>query len=333
MAWVVIILILLYVLKRFFNGPKTPFSKDMTGKVAVITGCSAGIGKETAIDLLKKGAKVIFACRDEEKTLRAINEISDASMRDNAVFMKLDLCNFDSINEFVDNFKSKFLSFDVLVNNAGGIFDDFKIKNGIEQTILTNHIGNVILSARMIHIISNEGLIINLSSMASFRISPAQFESLIKVIDFSNYGGSYQPWLSYSFSKLANVIHAIHLDEFAIKKGINIKTASVHPGVVRSEFFSRGTTFLYKIVNFLIFPIKYIFFKDSKMGAEPTLHVIYMNYDKLNSGAYFSECVESKKNVIADHPENIKKFMEYTKSLISINVVNIPPELIEYLDF
>jgi len=62
-------LVIAYAFIRFFvNGPRNKSSKDVKNKIIIITGCSAGIGKETARDLINKGAKVIFACRDKLKT-------------------------------------------------------------------------------------------------------------------------------------------------------------------------------------------------------------------------------------------------------------------------
>ena len=70
--WLIIAIAILFVLwlvRRFFNGPSYTVSKDMKGKLIIITGASNGIGKEAAFDLLRKSAKVIFACRDEKKTM------------------------------------------------------------------------------------------------------------------------------------------------------------------------------------------------------------------------------------------------------------------------
>jgi len=92
--------------------------KDMTGKLIIVTGSSDGIGLETAKDLLKSNAKVIFACRNKNKTENIINLLPQ-NYKKNAIFEQLDLESFKSIENFTKNIKSKYPKIDILINNAG----------------------------------------------------------------------------------------------------------------------------------------------------------------------------------------------------------------------
>lgn len=65
--------------------------KDLSGKVAIVTGANCGIGYETARSLAYHGCEVIFACRDTAKTLEAIEEIEKEKPGRKCHFMKLDL--------------------------------------------------------------------------------------------------------------------------------------------------------------------------------------------------------------------------------------------------
>jgi retinol dehydrogenase-12 len=329
-VWTSVIAFILYILKKFYNGPKTPYSKNMDGKIAIVTGSNTGIGKETALDLLSKGARVIFASRDENKTMAVINSITDDKMKENAIYMKLDLSNYESIRSFVQNFKNSFSSLDVLVNNAGGYFDAFNLKEGIEQTIMVNHIGPVYLTALLIPLINQNGLIVNLSSLMHTFINQKKFDEMCSITDYSNRASLYSSYQAYSFSKLGNVLHAVHLDNFALKNNLKFKTGSLHPGAVASDFQDRMTTPLYKVLGLILTPFKLIFFKDTKMGAQTTLHVIYTDYSKLNSGAYYSDCCEIPASEVAREPLNISKMMKFTKNLIYKNQ-NIPREVEKYL--
>ena len=66
-------LIGIFLARRIERGPKRRYNVDLSGQVVIITGCSSGIGKQTAIEMAKRNAVVIFACRDEAKTLALID--------------------------------------------------------------------------------------------------------------------------------------------------------------------------------------------------------------------------------------------------------------------
>jgi NAD(P)-dependent dehydrogenase (short-subunit alcohol dehydrogenase family) len=69
--------------------------------VCIITGSSAGLGLAAAKKLVAKDFHVIFACRDEAKTLSLLEKLKQESGRSNFEFMKLDLGSFDSIKQLV----------------------------------------------------------------------------------------------------------------------------------------------------------------------------------------------------------------------------------------
>lgn len=81
------------------------FKKDdvrIDGKVVVVTGANTGIGRETALDLAKRGAKVYLACRDSVKADAARLDIIQQTNNKNIYSKKLDLTSFDSIRKFVE---------------------------------------------------------------------------------------------------------------------------------------------------------------------------------------------------------------------------------------
>ena len=104
---IIIIIILGYLIKKWANGPLNPIKKDLKGKLIIITGSSDGIGLETAKDLLKSNATVIFACRNKNKTETIINSFPE-NLKKNAIFLQLDLERFKSIENFVKEIKTKY---------------------------------------------------------------------------------------------------------------------------------------------------------------------------------------------------------------------------------
>ena len=103
---IIIIIILYFIISNHLLAGKCKISHDMSGKLVIITGASSGLGKFTALELVSKGAKVIFACRNEEKTRNIFNEISQEN-RHLAFFEKIDLSSFQSVIDFVKRIKLK----------------------------------------------------------------------------------------------------------------------------------------------------------------------------------------------------------------------------------
>lgn len=74
-SFIAFIIITGYISRRTQRGPTRVYNVDLSGQVVIITGCSAGIGKETAKEMAKTKATIIFACRDEEKTMKVLNQM------------------------------------------------------------------------------------------------------------------------------------------------------------------------------------------------------------------------------------------------------------------
>jgi len=83
------------------QGGKFDKETDETGKVVIVTGSNTGIGKETVLELAKRGATVYMACRDKKRTEEARLEIIRESNNQNIYFRELDLASLESIRKFV----------------------------------------------------------------------------------------------------------------------------------------------------------------------------------------------------------------------------------------
>ena len=143
----IISIFLVYVIRKYCNRPKTYLKPNVSAKIIIFTGSSDGIGKEAALQLVKDGAIVIFACRNKEKTLAVINEIHDEKLKKNAIFMELNLSSFESVKKFVKEFKSKFQRLDILVNNAAIVLQNYTLtEDNIESTLQTNTFSPMILT-------------------------------------------------------------------------------------------------------------------------------------------------------------------------------------------
>jgi NAD(P)-dependent dehydrogenase (short-subunit alcohol dehydrogenase family) len=293
----------------------TPLSEtaNLKNKIIIVTGATAGIGKEAALALLEKGAKVIFACRDEIRTNTLINSIESLKIRGNAYFIKLDLSNFRSIKSFVKEFIIRFGKADILINNAGGNFDAYSECFGIETTMLTNHVGPVYLTNLLMNSFNNNAKIINVSSLAHSFCNKSIIDDW--VCDRVN-GNSYKFWFMYSLSKFANIAHVKWLNNVFQEKGISVKAAALHPGTVRTEFFKRYESYLMKFLMILVIPVSYLFFKGPREGAQTTLHLAYLKCEEFISGGYYSDCRPKNTTELAKDEAAIERIMKKTQAII-----------------
>ncbi|CAH2250003.1 jg12854 [Pararge aegeria aegeria] len=135
---------------RSRNWAKCTSNTCLRGKTFLITGANSGIGLETAKALVKRKARVIFACRDIEKAKQAVAQIRHEQVTGGELIpMQLDLASFESIEKFVEVVKAGFNKIDVLINNAGVVIPlelDMKTKEGFEIHLGVNHLGHMYLT-------------------------------------------------------------------------------------------------------------------------------------------------------------------------------------------
>jgi NAD(P)-dependent dehydrogenase (short-subunit alcohol dehydrogenase family) len=212
---------------RFRNIP------DLTGKVAIVTGANTGIGYVSARELARKGAKVVVAARSEDRGKDAVKriqqELKDVPGAANRVeFLKLDLGSFNSVRGFVWQFKKRYSSLDILLNNAGimAVPQPELTVDGFESQIGVNHLGHFLLTKLLLSMLKNsKGRVVSVSSLAHI-IGDIRLESFRNV-------SKYDPWAAYGQSKLANVLFC---NEFTRRmEGTGVTCNSLHPGSIRTE--------------------------------------------------------------------------------------------------
>ncbi|KDO35686.1 hypothetical protein SPRG_00492 [Saprolegnia parasitica CBS 223.65] len=207
---------------------------DLTGSVVVVTGASSGIGEQTALELARKGAHVVLACRSAEKAAaakeRILSEVTTASVE----VLPLDLNDLVSVTTFADAFKAKHAHLDVLVNNAGIMAVPYAVTaQGFESQFGVNHLGHFALTAQLFDVLkaSRSSRIVTLSSLAHRR----------GAIDFSNLMPSpptYGPMKAYEQSKLCNLVFSYELDRRLRARGFeHVTSVACHPGWTNTNLF------------------------------------------------------------------------------------------------
>ena len=147
---------------------------DLKNKVAIITGSSQGIGKATALQLAKLGAKLVLNGRNEERLNKAVADLKSAGA--DVIGVVGDVADVDQAQNLIDKTIEKFGRLDILVNNAGvsmrGDFAELK-PDVFNQVFNTNVIGvtNLTIPA-MKHLKANKGSLIFISSLQALGVYP-----------------------------------------------------------------------------------------------------------------------------------------------------------------
>jgi len=206
--------------------PELP-PQRLDDQVAIITGANSGIGKETAREFIKRGAKVILACRDEQKGQATARELGREGGK--VVFMRLDLAKLSSVEEFCKRIQREEASIDILVNNAGVFcLEKVMTEDGYELQFQVNHLGHFLLTNLLMDKLKAKdgGRIINVSSVAHWM-------SIGIPQDVNWEYVRYNGFLAYSNSKLANVLFSTELIKRL--KGSSVSVYSLHPGGVATN--------------------------------------------------------------------------------------------------
>ena len=262
---------------------------------------------------------MIIACRDPVQANAAIETIQNSSQKARVSFMHLDLTDYDNINKFVEEIKSKYGKIDILINNAASCFQNFTLSDGIELTYFTNHLGHLILSCLLLDNFNPKGRIINVVTTKYKRIWTStldRFTSLSNV-DFSYNRKGYDWMKTYILSKLAGVHLAQYLGDYCTNKKLDIKVVSLHPGFINNYFFREieKHSIYWFIRDFIMIPIRWLTFKDNVMGAQTTLHCCYMEWEILSNGGYYRDCHYEQLKPIG-LLNNAQKTLAFDKAII-----------------
>uniref|UniRef100_A0A8C1YP19 Retinol dehydrogenase 12, like n=2 Tax=Cyprinus carpio TaxID=7962 RepID=A0A8C1YP19_CYPCA len=247
----------------------------LDGKTVIITGANTGIGKETAIDLAKRGARIIMACRDTEKAEAALKEVKDASGNQDVVTSRLDLADSKSIREFAEKINKEEKQVNILINNAGVMVCPYgKTADGFEMQIGVNHMGHFLLTYLLLDLIkrSTPARIVNVSSMAH-QWGTINLEDI-------NSEKNYDKQKAYSQSKLANILFTRSLAKRL--EGTGVTAYALHPGVVQTELW-RHLNKPQQAAMWLAKP----FTKTSAQGAQTSIFCAVAPELETESGKYY----------------------------------------------
>ncbi|KAL1783056.1 retinol dehydrogenase 14 [Sigmodon hispidus] len=322
----------LWLAARRFSGPRgqrMQGSRDrsaMHGKTVLITGANSGLGRATAAELLRLGARVIMGCRDrsraEEAAGQLLQELGQAGGQEpNAsegqlIVKELDLASLRSVRAFCQELLQEEPRLDVLINNAGVFQCPYmKTEDGFEMQFGVNHLGHFLLTNLLLGLLKSSApsRIVVVSSKL-YKYGDINFEDL-------NSEQSYNKSFCYSRSKLANILFTKELARRL--EGSNVTVNVLHPGIVRTNL---GRHIHIPLLARPLFNlVSWAFFKTPLEGAQTSIYLASSPEVEGVSGRYFGDCKEEELLPKAMDESVARKLWDISEVMIVVILVQKSP--------
>ncbi|KAL7893166.1 hypothetical protein HDV63DRAFT_397885 [Trichoderma sp. SZMC 28014] len=201
----------------------------LSNKVILITGCSSGIGVETARALYLTGATLYLTARDTAMVKAALGDLTESPR---VHVLHLDLNSLESVYACAETFKSKTARLNILIENAGVMAcPEGRTADGFETQFGTNHLAHFLLFQllRPTLLASStpdfNSRVVIVASSAHY-VTDVHFDNL-------NLENEYDPWKAYGQSKTANIWTANEIERRYCSKGLH--AFSLHPGAIATN--------------------------------------------------------------------------------------------------
>ncbi|MEU9547619.1 SDR family oxidoreductase [Streptomyces werraensis] len=206
---------------------------DLSGRRAVVTGASDGMGLELAARLAAAGAEVVMPVRNPRKGEAAIAKIRESSPAADVSLRELDLSSLSSVAALGKTLADEGLPIHILVNNAGVMTppDRQTTADGFELQFGTNHLGHVALVAHLLPLLRAGGARVTSQSSIAARSGAINWDDL-------NFERSYDGARAYRQSKIAGGLFGLELDRRSRAHGWGITSNIAHPGVAPTSLLA-----------------------------------------------------------------------------------------------
>ncbi|XP_070541225.1 retinol dehydrogenase 13-like [Ptychodera flava] len=280
---------------------------DLTGKTAVVTGATRGIGYEVALDLARRNARLIIACLNIDEGNRVMEAIQKLAGNKNIVLKQVDLASLSSVRKLAGEITEEESRVDILVNVAGVAgLPRRETEDKLEQTFAINFYGPFLLTNLLLDKLKKAApsRIVNVTSIAH------QWGA----IDFDNLRGD--KWFlmprSYFDSKLAIILATREMGRQLKEAGVIVNCC--HPGSVNTSFLDNMPFF----VRMFTTPIGLLFWRTPREGAQTPIHLAVSEDVKDITGEYFSECKLDKPAKQALDDVVARKLVEASEKLVGL---------------
>ncbi|GAB2787597.1 NAD(P)-dependent dehydrogenase (short-subunit alcohol dehydrogenase family) [Hymenobacter luteus] len=255
-------------------------SLPLSGKTALVTGATSGIGLVTARELARQGARVVLVGRDPDKAARALAAVQLAVGPEAPVAVKCyDLSLLRNVRALARELENELSQLDILINNAGIMPGRFALtEEGHELSWATNHLAPYALTNLLLPLLDAAGQarVVTVASVAHWvgEIEPDR--------NVRNSPDKYSWLTAYADSKLANILFT---NELAHRLDLTGITANcLHPGLVDTGLMRPGTSPVMKALWWAARPLMI----SPERGALTTLYLATSPEVARVSGRYFA---------------------------------------------
>ncbi|CAK9825963.1 Dehydrogenase/reductase SDR family member on chromosome X [Anthophora retusa] len=283
-----------------------------TGRIAIVTGGSRGIGFEVVKMFLELDMEVIIACRTPSAGEKAILQIRESGVSTGqAKVYKLDNASLESVRQFAAEIKKDYTQIHILVNNAGIMFCPYEeTVDGFEQQWAVNYLSHFLLTALLLPLLKAGGL----PQQSSRIVNVTSCAHLLGTINFNDINNKKKFITQYAYaqSKLAQETFSKRLQDLLTAKQFHVQTYSVHPGVVLTELFSYSYIWKLKLL------LEY-FFKTPRQGAISIAYAAVNKAVENHGGVYISNCRPCKSHPDALNLSIQQKLLELSLQQVQLN--------------
>ena len=253
---------------------------DQSGRLAIVTGATGGLGLETALDLAGAGAEVILAGRNPAKGAAAEAFIRARHAKAAVRFEMVDLASLASVEAFTRRQLAQGRPIDILVNNAGVMAPPRRqtTLDGFELQLGTNYLSHFALTGRLLPLLSaGRARVVQLSSIAH-RGAKIRLDDL-------NAESGYKAFEVYGQSKLAMLMFALELDRRSAAQGWGLTSVAAHPGIASTDLVANGAGAGGRLLTAISKLVLKVVGHSAAQGALP--QVMAATLPGVAGGAYF----------------------------------------------
>ncbi|MGC4810749.1 SDR family oxidoreductase [Micromonospora sp. DT228] len=208
---------------------------DLTGKLAVVTGGSDGLGLGLATRLARAGAEVVLPVRNPAKGAAALDAVRAAAPGAVVSTRKLDLASLDSVAALADTLLGEGRPIHLMINNAGVMTPPTRhaTAEGFELQFGTNHLGHFALTGRLLPLLRAGHARVTTMSSSAARSGRFDWDDL-------QSDNRYAAIRAYNASKLATLHFGLELDRRSRAGGWGIVSNVAHPGTTMTNLYASG---------------------------------------------------------------------------------------------